>query len=63
MDPLTFDDFEPEYTEEEVQEAARWWAIALLAHDIGTLAQRQLEELGQLPQRLFIDKDEMLYKL
>jgi len=51
-------------SEQEQQTAAHWYMIMQQAHEVGLLAQRQLESLNALPdgQRLFLTRAERRFQ-
>ena len=53
-------DTPPLPSDDEMQEAARWYLMRQQAHEIGLMAERRLEELNALPggQRLFLSRVE-----
>ena len=54
------DTSQQEPTEQEQQTAVHWYMIMQQAHEVGLLAQRQLEQMNALSeeQKLFLTKNE-----
>jgi len=52
--------YQPEPSQSEQQTAAHWYLIMKEAHEVGLLAQRQLEAMNALPSgtRLFLTRQE-----
>ena len=52
--------YQPEPSERDQQTAAHWYLIMKEAHEVGLLAQRQLEAMNALPSgtRLFLTRQE-----